>query len=207
MEIFADTTPRGERAPMAGITNKVSSSRALTMLKAGNKRFAADKPVYERHDQSRRKELKDGQAPFAIILSCADSRVIPELVFDTGIGELFVIRVAGNIANTSTIASIEYAVSAIKTKLIVVLGHESCGAVGAALGGGDAGHNLNHLLAHLTPALNSSPKSRSVNTVVKRNAKLTAEALEERSPTIASASGVSIRPAFYNLVSGKVDWL
>ena len=192
---------------MAAIKNKVSADEALAMLKTGNKRFSTDKPVYERHDLARRKELRKGQAPFAIILSCADSRVIPELVFDTGIGELFVIRVAGNIANTSSIASIEYAVSAINTKLIVVLGHESCGAVGAAIGGGDLGHNLNHLLAYLTPALNSSPKSRSVNTVVKRNAKLTAKALEERSSTIASASDVLIRPAFYNLVSGKVDWL
>lgn len=192
---------------MAGITNKVSADKALDLLKKGNKRFVTEKPVYERHDRARRKELKGGQAPFAIILSCADSRVIPELVFDTGIGELFVIRVAGNIANTSTIASIEYAVAAIKTKLIVVLGHESCGAVGAALGGGDNGHNLNHLLAHLTPALDSSPKSRSVNTVVKRNAKLTAKALEERSSIIGGAKGLSIRPAFYNLESGKVDWL
>lgn len=192
---------------MGGIKNHVPADEALALLKAGNKRFAADKPVYERHDLERRKELKKGQDPFAVVLSCADSRVIPELIFDTGIGELFVIRVAGNIANTSSIASIEYAVSAIETKLIVVLGHEQCGAVGAALTGGDLGYNLNHLLAHLSPALNSSPKSRNVNTLVKRNAKLTAKTLKERSSIVASAVGVSIRPAFYNMVSGKVDWL
>ena len=192
---------------MAGITNKVTASKALAELKKGNKRFAADTPVYERHDKERRKELQDGQAPFAIVLSCADSRVIPELIFDTGIGELFVVRVAGNVANTSSIASIEYAVSAIKTKLIVVLGHECCGAVGAALGEGDLGYNLNHLLAHLAPAVNSKPKSRSVNTVVKRNAKMTAKELGARSSIIGSTSGVDIKPAFYNLASGKVDWL
>lgn len=192
---------------MAGMTNKIPAKKALATLKEGNERFEADNPVYERHDRARRKELKDGQAPFAIVLSCADSRVIPELVFDTGIGELFVVRVAGNVANTSAIASIEYAVSAINTKLIVVLGHEGCGAVKAGLGGGDLGHNLNHLVSYLTPALNSSPKSKSVNTIVKRNAKMTAKALEERSPIIASASGVVIQPAYYNLTSGKVEWL
>ena len=90
-----------------------------------------------------------------------------------------------------------------------MLGHESCGAVAAAVdvGGDDVGYNLNHLLAHLTPALKAKPKTRSVNTVVKRNAKLTAKELEARSSIIADAKGVSIRPAFYNLVSGKVDWL
>ena len=192
---------------MAGIVNKVSADKAWELLKEGNHRFASDKPVYERHDRERRKELEDGQAPFAIILSCADSRVIPELVFDTGIGELFVIRVAGNVATTESIASIEYAVAVIKTKLIVVLGHESCGAIKEALKPRDVGYNLNSLLAHLDPAVYSSPKTRKVNTLVKRNAKLNAEALEQRSPIIAGTSGVQIKPAYYNLVSGKVEWL
>ena len=94
------------------------------------------------------------------------------MIFDTGIGELFVIRVAGNIGNTSTLASIEYAVHNLGVKLVVVLGHEGCGAVQAALAGNDLGYNLNHLLAHIKPALEKPFKKKSdrVNEAVKRNA-------------------------------------
>lgn len=187
---------------MSKAKNKTAAA-ALKILKDGNKRFASDKPTHERQDSGRRGELTAGQAPFAIILSCADSRVIPELAFDTGLGEIFVIRVAGNIANTSTIASIEYAVAHLGTKLIVVLGHESCGAVSAAVGGGDNGHNLNHLLAHITPALGG----KNVNAIVKKNAKLQAKDLAGRSEIIGSAKGLKIMPAYYELSSGNVKWL
>ena len=183
-------------------SKNVSAKVALARLKDGNKKFVKDAPTHERQDKDRRKELEGGQNPFAIILSCADSRVIPELIFDTGLGELFVIRVAGNIANTSSIASIEYAVAHLGVKLIVVLGHESCGAVGAALAGGDNGYNLNHLLAHITPALGS----KSVNSVVKKNAKLTAKELETRSDIIKGAKGLEIVPAYYDF-GGKVTFL
>ena len=127
----------------------LSAEKALAKLKAGNKNFVADKLDGKLQNSSRRGELTGGQNPFAIILSCADSRVVPELAFDSGLGEIFVIRVAGNVANTSSIASIEYAVAHLGVNLIVVLGHESCGAVTAALAGGDNGYNLNHLLSHI----------------------------------------------------------
>lgn len=181
----------------------VTSAKALSLLKSGNKRFASDRPVHERQDAARRKELKDGQSPFAVILSCADSRVVPEMIFDTGLGELFVVRVAGNIANTSSIASIEYAVAHLGSKLIVVMGHESCGAVGAAVSDDSLGYNLNHLVCHIKPALSKS----SVNTIVKKNAKLTAEELKARSSIIAGAKGLQIVPAYYELGSGKVKFL
>lgn len=182
----------------------------LKRLKDGNARFVKDKLEGDLQDKSRRKDLKGGQDPFAIVLSCADSRVVPELTFDTGLGELFVLRVAGNVANTSTIASIEYAVAHIGSKVLVVLGHESCGAVTAAVGGGDNGYNLNHLLAHITPAISASKKNASVNTVVKKNAELTVEALKNRSEIIATAvkkRKLQIVPAYYNLGTGKVDFL
>ncbi len=185
----------------------VSAQSALTQLKSGNKRFASDKPTHERQDGGRRAELGGGQQPFAIILSCADSRVIPELVFDTGLGELFVVRVAGNVANTSSIASIEYAVAHLGTKLIVVLGHESCGAVTAAIDSSDNGYNLNHLLAHILPAVNKTTGKKTVERVVKTNAKMTAKELEARSPIIAKAKGLKIVPAYYELVTGKVKFL
>ena len=179
-------------------------------LMAGNDRFVADKLDGRLQDSSRRDKLTSGQDPFAIILSCADSRVVPEFAFDTGLGELFVVRVAGNVANSSSIASIEYAVAHLGTKLIMVLGHESCGAVTAAVAGGDNGYNLNHLLSHFTPAVDASPKDASVNDVVRKNAELNAQELVSRSKIISDAvenGGLEIVPAYYNLNSGKVDIL
>lgn len=181
----------------------------LDRLKAGNARFVEDKVDGKLQDSVRRSKLTGGQAPFAIVLSCADSRVVPELAFDTGLGELFVLRVAGNVANTSTIASIEYAVAHLKTKVIVVLGHQSCGAVTAAIAGGDNGHNLNHLLAHIEPAKAASD-DKSVDGVVKTNAQLQCRDLADRSAIIASAvskGDLKIFPAYYELGSGQVTFL
>lgn len=183
---------------------------ALDRLKEGNARFVADKLKGEQQDGARRASLTGGQEPYAIILSCADSRVVPELAFDAGLGELFVVRVAGNIANSSSIASIEYAVAHCHSKLIVVLGHQSCGAVGAAIAGGDNGYNLNHLLSHITPALNASGEGAKVAEVVKTNADLNAKELVNRSTIIRNAveSGdVQVVPAYYHLDSGTVDFL
>ena len=188
----------------------LSAAKALAKLKAGNKNFVADKLDGKLQDSSRRKDLTGGQSPYAIILSCADSRVVPELAFDSGLGEIFVIRVAGNVANTSSIASIEYAVAHLGVNLIVVLGHESCGAVTAAIAGGDNGYNLNHLLAHIEPAKAAS-RDKSVNGVVKKNAKMTAKELADRSEILGKAAakknGLQIVPAYYNLGSGKVDFM
>lgn len=189
---------------------RVSAEKALAKLKAGNKNFVADKLDGKLQNSSRRKDLTGGQNPFAIILSCADSRVVPELAFDSGLGEIFVIRVAGNVANTSTIASIEYAVAHLGVNLIVVLGHESCGAVTAAIAGGDNGYNLNHLLSHISPAIHACEAGASVTDVVKKNAEMTAKELVGRSSIIADAvkSGkLEIAPAYYNLDTGVVDFL
>ena len=179
-------------------------------LKKGNDRFVSDKLDGKLQDSNRRKSLTSGQEPYAIILSCADSRVVPELAFDAGLGELFVVRVAGNIANSSSIASIEYAVAHIGSKVIVVLGHQSCGAVTAATQGGNNGYNLNHLLAHIQPALAEVGEGADVNTIVKKNAQLTAEELKNRSGIIRDAvekGKLEILPAYYNLDSGRVDFL
>ncbi len=182
----------------------------LDRLKEGNERFVSDKPEGDLQNSSRRNDLTSGQQPWAIVLSCADSRVVPELAFDTGLGELFVVRVAGNVANTSSIASIEYAVAHLGTQVIVVLGHQSCGAVTAAVNGGDNGYNLNHLLSHVTPAISTSASGAAVDDVVKKNAELNAKELSNRSSIISEAvnSGkMKIIPAYYNLDSGAVDFL
>ncbi len=174
-----------------------------------NERFVEDKRDGKLQDSSRRSSLVGGQSPFAIILSCADSRVVPELIFDAGLGELFVVRVAGNVANTSSIASIEYAVAHLGVKAIVVMGHQGCGAVQAAIDGGDAGANLNHLLDHIQPSLERA-SGDDVDAVVRQNARDNAEALRERSAIIteAHASGsLGIVPAFYALETGRVEIL
>ena len=188
----------------------MTTHEVLQRLKDGNERFVNDKLNGEMIDSSRRESLTGGQAPFTIVLSCADSRVVPELSFDTGLGELFVLRVAGNVANTSTIASIEYAVAHLGTEVIVVMGHQSCGAVTAAVAGGDNGPNLNHLLAHINSAIDASGPEASITDVIKKNAELTVEDLKNKSSIIGDAAkggNLKIVPAYYNLDSGKVDFI
>ena len=188
----------------------MTQTEILNRLKEGNMRFVSDKLDGKLQNSARRMKLTSGQDPYAIILSCADSRVVPELAFDAGLGELFVIRVAGNVANVSSIASIEYAVANIKSPVIIVLGHQSCGAVTAAVSGGDNGDNLNHLLGHIAPAVAESPKDASITHVVKENARLTAIEMKEKSAIINDAvtSGkLVIKTAYYNLDTGVVDFL
>lgn len=205
-----------KKKPKCGATksNKHSAAVALKKLQKGNERFLGHDPInYPTVDE--RSDFEDGQKPYAAILCCADSRVSPEIMFNAGLDELFIIRVAGNIANTTSIASIEYAVQELKTNLIVVVGHECCGAVGAALKNADKtlnlGYNLNALLSHITPAVVSAQKKASftkdpLTTTVKENAKLTAQELRERSPIICKTPGVQIVWAYYHLISGKVDF-
>lgn len=185
-------------------------TQIIQRLKDGNQRFVNSKLQGEGQDAARRKELTGGQAPYAIVLSCADSRVIPELAFDTGLGELFVVRVAGNIANASSIGSIEYAVAHCGVKVIIVLGHQSCGAVTAAVQGDDNGPNINHLVDHITPAIKACPTDASITAVIKKNATYNAQALIDKSNIIAKAietAGVRILPAYYSLDSGEVDFI
>jgi carbonic anhydrase len=186
----------------------MNAESALERLKAGNKRFVDDLSDGDNRYTSDRRGLVGGQQPFAVILGCSDSRVPPEIAFDTGLGELFVVRVAGNVANTSSIASVEYAVANLGTKLVVVLAHMNCGAVNAALSGAGAGKNLDHLLEHIRPAL-ADPKQRDVNTVARRNASVSADRLVQESEIIRLAierDGVRIVTAFYDLLTGTVEF-
>jgi carbonic anhydrase len=181
----------------------------IKRLKEGNNRFISDTSIKKLKDSTRREMLAGGQSPFAVILGCADSRVAPEIVFDTDLGELFTVRVAGNVASISAIASIEFAVVQLNVKVILVKGHSNCGAVTAAVGGGDHGQNLNKLFTHIIPAIEQVP-SKNIDEVVKKNAELNAEELVNRSPMIAEAvkSGqLKIIPAFYHLESGEVEFL
>lgn len=187
----------------------MEANSALQKLKEGNARFVNEQLTHANQGSSTIEELTAGQAPWAIVLSCADSRVVPELAFDTGLGELFVVRVAGNVANASSIASIEYAVAHLGTKLIVVMGHESCGAVGAALANGGGSDSLDHLLGEIKPSIAKSD-SNEVNDVVKVNAGVSAENLLSRSAIISdkvNSGEVKVVSAYYNLKGGAVDFL
>lgn len=183
----------------------MDAQTALETLQRGNQNFVNDQLGFSEIDSGRKQELTAGQAPFAIILSCADSRVVPEYVFDQGLGQLFVVRVAGNIANKSSMASIEYAVAHLGTRLIIVLGHESCGAVTAAVAGGDNGPNLNHLLGHIGPVVEQS--SGEVDEVIRLNAQSVAKDLIANSEILAGVADLKIAPAYYHLGTGEVEFL
>jgi carbonic anhydrase len=114
-----------------------SGDQALQELMIGNERYVRSQPKHPRQSRARQSEVASGQQPFGIILTCADSRVSPEFIFDQGLGDLFVVRVAGNIINDAILGSIEYAAAYLHTPLLVVLGHSNCGAVSATVAGGE----------------------------------------------------------------------
>ena len=191
-----------------------SWKKALSRLEEGNARYKSGNLEHPNQHPDCRECWTEGQEPWCIVLSCADSRVTPEMVFDTGIGELFVIRVAGNIANASTIASIEYAAAHLKkfVKGIIVLGHEGCGAVNAALDVKKAGNAapspaLQHLVGHIMPAIQKTPTGKDKKAgYVRANARLAAADLLARSKIIQD-SKIPIVPAYYRLKSGDVEFL
>jgi carbonic anhydrase len=193
----------------------VAPAEAMRRLQEGNERFVDQKPATDHKDASRREEVAKGQHPFAVVLGCADSRVPPEAVFDQGLGDLFVIRVAGEVAPPEVIGSIEYAVEHLGCRSIVVLGHERCGAVEAALnaaGGPAPEGNLGELIKDITPAIEKIDKKApdALDAAVRANAKAVAQTLVSRSKMLREMSNkgdVVITPARYDLDTGKVEFM
>jgi carbonic anhydrase len=173
----------------------------------GNTRYAQGHARHPHDSVARRKELTSSQHPSAIILGCADSRVPPEVIFDQGLGDLFVIRVAGNVAPDEVIASIEYAVAHLGSRLIIVLGHQSCSAVKAAV---EAEGHLGTLIHRIAPAAQKA-KAQGGDTLdlaVRYNVQNTAAQLKDSVPILDQAirSGkVKIIGARYDLATGKVE--
>jgi carbonic anhydrase len=200
--------------PPKGGKLATTADEALAELKAGNARFVAGTELSPTRDMKRVKEVASGQHPEAVILSCADSRVPPEMIFDEGIGDLFVVRVAGNVAEPSTTGSIEYAAEHLHVPLIVVLGHHKCGAVKAtAEATGEPEGNLGSIVKEIQPAVAAAKahpgKEGLVDDAVHENAKLVAEELESESPVLkhlVHEGKVKIVTAVYDLESGKVEW-
>ncbi|MEM7334360.1 MAG: carbonic anhydrase [Chloroflexota bacterium] len=192
----------------------------IQKLKDGNRRFVENQSTHgAKLDHSHRQSLTTGQSPFAIILGCADSRVPPELIFDQALGQLFVIRVAGNVADTAVTGSIEYAAEHLETPLLVVLGHESCGAVGAAIGtindpamafSPKLTAVIKKIAAGIRPLIQNPPIEDSKlleNQAIQQNAKHTIKQLKENSDTLREreANGqLKIISAQYMLSNGEV---
>ncbi len=203
-------------APSHRHSGKIPAAKALGWLKNGNKRFVIPSLRKDGQSAADRDRLTKGQYPHSIILSCSDSRVPPEVIFDQKLGEIFVVRVAGEVLDASTIASIEYAVEHLGSNLILVLGHESCGAVRAAHGtldGSDAGSPwLNKLVGDIHPRIRSfAGKPFSQGGVVEgwANAEGVAKDLILRSQIVRDAVNtgeVKIQSALYHLQTGEVDF-
>lgn len=190
----------------------MTAEEALNQLKEGNSRYVKGDIKHPHTDIQRRDELTGGQHPFAVILSCADSRVVPELLFDQGLGDLFVIRVAGNVAKDKVIGSIEYAIKFLNSKLIVVMGHENCGAVSASLSNADPGGHIGAIIEKIKPAVYMSKRMPGdhLTNAIKVNAQLVSEELKESKPILQDAvrsSGVKIVSAYYNLGRGEVEFM
>lgn len=186
----------------------------LNELLEGNKRFVNEENEFPRLDKKRRLEGLNGQSPKAIIIGCADSRVPPEFIFDQGLGDLFVLRVAGNIVDDAIVGSIEYAVDHLKTSLIMVLSHTNCGAVGAAvdLEAKDAPGSIGSLITAIKPAVINvmNLEGDLQDNATKENARLVAKSLETNGDIIREAvekNNLNIVAAYYDIESGLVEIL
>lgn len=186
---------------------------AFEQLLEGNQRFAEDRPTKTDQDRGRRAELADGQHPFAVVFGCGDSRVAAELVFDQGLGRLFVVRTAGHVVDAGVLGSVEFGVDLLDIPLVVVLGHESCGAVTAGVNAFETGTMppgyLRDIVEHLAPSLFVAQRAgdTSVPSVVSENVRQTVRLLVERSPVVAQAVAAgrcAVVGLVYGLVEGRV---
>jgi carbonic anhydrase len=186
----------------------VSPDDALAKLKEGNARFSSNEISEGKPVAAKREETKKAQHPFAIILACADSRTAPEIIFDANIGDLFVVRTAGNVVDEHALGSIEYAVTHLGTRLIVVLGHERCGAVIAAVASKTAPSHIQSLVRDIQPAVKASKNEPgdAVDNATAENARLSAEKINKEADLGEHAKEVRIVSAVYDLDTGKVEW-
>jgi carbonic anhydrase len=200
----------------------ISAREALDRLREGNARFVANvRSLESLLSHTRRGELAEAQAPFAIILGCSDSRVPAEIVFDQGLGDLFVIRVAGNVVAPSQIGSVEFAATRFGTRLVVVMGHSRCGAIAATLEelrrpGAQPSRNLRSIVERIRPSVESlleSPlrgdEAALIAHAVRANVRASANQLRHGSEIIeelVEREGLVIAGAEYSLETGKVEF-
>jgi len=186
----------------------------LDKLKAGNEKFVSGHPVHPHETLNRIAELKKGQNPFVVVVSCSDSRLPPELVFDQGLGDIFSIRTAGNIIGNYELGSVEYAVEHLHCKLIVVLGHENCGAIQAYAASENENHHDDHIQA-LVNYIASEEEEKVIPDSLKSNIDLLVKANILHGVNLLTSSGPVLKPlankneikiigAYYDLDDGKV---
>ncbi len=193
----------------------MTPQRALVLLKEGNRRFAEGR-MLQRDPAAQVAQTRAGQYPFAVVLGCIDSRVPPELVFDQGIGDIFSVRIAGNIVTGPVLGSLEFACKLAGAKLIVVLGHTNCGAVMGTIDGVEMG-DLTMLLEHIEPAVaaadapggRTSENSALVEAAAARNVAVAVEAIKQRSPVLnqmEQTGEIDIVGAMYDVTTGRVTF-
>lgn len=190
---------------------EVPAMEALSRLKAGNARFVADAAMHPHASAAQRNASATGQQPFAVVLGCADSRTGPEMIFDQGIGDLFVTRLAGNVADDAVLGSIEFAVTQLGARLIVVLGHENCGAVAAAVKGVTPPSYLGSLITNIHPAVAAASAAPGdlMENAIHENIQAQVQRLKTASKVLApliTDGSLQIIGARYDLHSGLVTF-
>ncbi len=188
---------------------------SLNRLLDGNRRFVSGELAKKDIGETRRQELTKGQSPFATVISCSDSRVAPELIFDQGLGDIFIVRDAGNVADPVAMGSIEYGVEHLHTPLLVILGHEKCGAVTAALEAkGKPEGNIGAILKKIMPAVKAAKKAgkdkdETLNLAIQENAKNTYRAVMKSKivSELVHEGKLKVVAAEYFLGTGKVEMI
>src|SRR2546428_2839186 len=190
-------------------TASVGADTALAKLKEGNVRFSTNEVSQSKPTAARRAETAQAQHPFAVIVGCADSRTSPELVFDQNLGDLFVIRTAGNLVDDHALGSIEYAVAHLGARLIVVLGHARCGAIKAALESDHAPGHIQSLVRDIQPAVKAAKgkPGDALAVAVTENAHQVAAQIKSKAALGDLAKEVRIVSAVYDLDTGKIEWI
>lgn len=200
-----------ESVVFATDTKNLPADEALSNLRIGNERFVKMKLKHPDETAQRRHEMVSGQHPFAVVLSCSDSRVPTEIIFDQGLGDIFVIRNAGNVLDEHIMGSIEYAVEHLGVNLVVVMGHESCGAVGAAMSASKDTKAIESLKKAIQPAIDFCKKNKkyTYSEVIKTHAALDVQKINEDEDLreYFKHHCVKVIPAYYHLESGEVEFL
>jgi len=190
----------------------MTPNQALNALMEGNARFVSGNVCHPNQSDESLAKAVSGQQPFAVVVSCSDSRVPPEILFDQGIGDIFVIRTAGEVMDNATIGTVEYAVEHLHVPLIIVLGHDDCGAVKAAIEGGAQPGQIAYVVDAITPAVNTARGMNGdlLNNSINVNAQNVARQLRSTSPILseaAQAGTLQIVAARYHLDTGAVELL
>ena len=199
----------GAGAMAATQGSAVSGDAAQQTLIDGNKRYVEARMSHPNQTAQRRTEVAKGQHPFAAIVSCSDSRVPPEILFDQGLGDLFIVRLAGNIVDDAALASLEYAVEHLGVKYIMVLGHERCGAVEAAIKGGEAPGHIGTLVKAIQPAVDKARNQPGdlLDNAVRANVTMVVRQLKSSTPILEESvkkGDLTVVGAYYDLDDGVV---